>query len=208
MRYSLPSLPYAYDALEPHFDQKTMEIHHSKHHQTYVNNANTVLAAYPELDKYTLEELIQNLDKVPADQRTWMRNNAGGHFNHSFFWKQLKIGTVMPSKLQSAIERDFGSVERFKEKFEKTALACFGSGWAWLVLQGGKLRVVSTVNQDSPVMGEAITGTSGLPIIALDVWEHAYYLKYQNKRLDYIKAFWNVVNWDEVAVRFHRKMVI
>lgn len=196
MSYSLPSLPYAYDALEPHFDKQTMEIHHTKHHQTYVNNANTVLEAYPELAKYSVEELIQDLDKVPADKRTFMRNNAGGHANHSFFWKNLKTGTTLGGDLKAAIERDFGSVEKFQEEFEKAAATRFGSGWAWLVLKDGKLAVVSTANQDSPLMGEAVAGASGFPIIGLDVWEHAYYLKYQNKRPDYIKAFWNVVNWD------------
>lgn len=205
MSYSLPSLPYAYDALEPHFDKQTMEIHYTKHHQTYVNNANTVLEAYPELAKYSVEELIQDLDKVPADKRTFMRNNAGGHANHSFFWKDLKTGTTLGGDLKAAIERDFGSVEKFQEEFEKAAATRFGSGWAWLVLKDGKLAVVSTANQDSPLMGEAVAGASGFPIIGLDVWEHAYYLKYQNKRPDYIKAFWNVVNWDEAAVRFAAK---
>ncbi|AXK21894.1 manganese superoxide dismutase [Serratia marcescens] len=205
MSYSLPSLPYAYDALEPHFDKQTMEIHHTKHHQTYVNNANTVLEAYPELAKYSVEELIQDLDKVPADKRTFMRNNAGGHANHSFFWKNLKTGTTLGGDLKAAIERDFGSVEKFQEEFEKAAATRFGSGWAWLVLKDGKLAVVSTANQDSPLMGEAVAGASGFPIIGLDVWEHAYYLKYQNKRPDYIKAFWNVVNWDEAAARFAAK---
>lgn len=205
MSYSLPSLPYAYDALEPHFDKQTMEIHHTKHHQTYVNNANTVLEAYPELAKYSVEELIQDLDKVPADKRTFMRNNAGGHANHSFFWKNLKTGTTLGGDLKTAIERDFGSVEKFQEEFEKAAATRFGSGWAWLVLKDGKLAVVSTANQDSPLMGEAVAGASGFPIIGLDVWEHAYYLKYQNKRPDYIKAFWNVVNWDEAAARFAAK---
>lgn len=205
MSYSLPSLPYAYDALEPHFDKQTMEIHHTKHHQTYVNNANTVLEAYPELAKYSVEELIQDLDKVPADKRTFMRNNAGGHANHSFFWKNLKTGTTLGGDLKAAIERDFGSVEKFQEEFEKAAATRFGSGWAWLVLKDGKLAVVSTANQDSPLMGEAVAGASGFQIIGLDVWEHAYYLKYQNKRPDYIKAFWNVVNWDEAAARFAAK---
>ena len=205
MSYTLPSLPYAYDALEPHFDKQTMEIHHTKHHQPYVNNANTVLEAYPELAKYSVEELIQDLDKVPADKRTFMRNNAGGHANHSFFWKNLKTGTTLGGDLKAAIERDFGSVEKFQEEFEKAAATRFGSGWAWLVLKDGKLAVVSTANQDSPLMGEAVAGASGFPIIGLDVWEHAYYLKYQNKRPDYIKAFWNVVNWDEAAARFAAK---
>ncbi|MDQ9126777.1 superoxide dismutase [Mn] [Serratia fonticola] len=202
MSYSLPSLPYAYDALEPHFDKQTMEIHHTKHHQTYVNNANTVLEAYPELASLSVEELIQDLDKVSADKRTFMRNNAGGHANHSLFWKGLKTGTTLGGDLKAAIERDFGSVEKFQEEFEKAAATRFGSGWAWLVLKGDKLAVVSTANQDSPLMGEAVSGASGLPIVGLDVWEHAYYLKFQNRRPDYIKAFWNVVNWDEAAKRF------
>jgi Fe-Mn family superoxide dismutase len=202
MSYSLPSLPYAYDALEPHFDKQTMEIHHTKHHQTYVNNANTVLEAYPELASLSVEALIQDLDKVPADKRTFMRNNAGGHANHSLFWKGLKTGTTLGGDLKAAIERDFGSVEKFQEEFEKAAATRFGSGWAWLVLKGDKLAVVSTANQDSPLMGEAVAGASGFPIVGLDVWEHAYYLKFQNRRPDYIKAFWNVVNWDEAAKRF------
>ncbi|MBS0055468.1 superoxide dismutase [Mn] [Yersinia sp. Marseille-Q3913] len=203
MSYSLPSLPYAYDALEPHFDKQTMEIHHTKHHQTYVNNANTVLESFPELAKFSVEELIQDLDKVPAEKRTFMRNNAGGHANHSLFWKGLKLGTTLTGDLKTAIERDFGDFEKFQATFEQAAATRFGSGWAWLVLKAdGKLAVVSTANQDSPLMGEAVAGASGFPIVGLDVWEHAYYLKFQNRRPDYIKAFWNVVNWDEAAARF------
>jgi len=203
MSYTLPSLPYAYDALEPHFDKQTMEIHHSKHHQAYVNNANAALESLPELATLTAEELIAQLDKVPAEKRTALRNNAGGHANHSFFWKGLKLGTELKGDLKAAIERDFGSVDKFKEEFEKAAATRFGSGWAWLVLKAdGKLAVVSTANQDSPLMGEAVSGASGYPIAGLDVWEHAYYLKYQNRRPDYIKAFWSVVNWDEAAKRF------
>ncbi|MCE9879144.1 superoxide dismutase [Mn] [Hafnia paralvei] len=203
MSYTLPSLPYAYDALEPHFDKQTMEIHHSKHHQAYVNNANAALESLPELAKLTAEELIAQLDKVPTEKRTALRNNAGGHANHSFFWKGLKLGTELKGDLKAAIERDFGSVDKFKEEFEKAAATRFGSGWAWLVLKDdGKLAVVSTANQDSPLMGEAVSGASGYPIAGLDVWEHAYYLKYQNRRPDYIKAFWSVVNWDEAVKRF------
>ncbi len=203
MSYSLPSLPYAYDALEPHFDKQTMEIHHSKHHQAYVNNANAALESLPEFASLSAEELIAKLDKVPAEKKAALRNNAGGHANHSLFWKGLKLGTTLGGDLKAAIERDFGSVDAFKEKFEQAAATRFGSGWAWLVLkEDGKLAVVSTANQDSPLMGEAISGASGYPIVALDVWEHAYYLKYQNRRPDYIKAFWNVVNWDEAAARF------
>ncbi|KER03063.1 superoxide dismutase [Mn] [Photorhabdus temperata] len=207
MSYSLPSLPYSYDALEPHFDKQTMEIHHTKHHQTYINNANGALEAFPELAKLDVDDLIQQLDKIPADKRTFVRNNAGGHANHSLFWKGLKLGTTLQGPLKEAIERDFGSVDSFKEKFEQAATTRFGSGWAWLVLKDdGKLAVVSTANQDSPLMGEAISGASGYPIAGLDVWEHAYYLQYQNRRPDYIKAFWNVVNWDEAAKRYQEKV--
>ncbi|EQB99331.1 superoxide dismutase [Mn] [Photorhabdus temperata] len=207
MSYSLPSLPYSYDALEPHFDKQTMEIHHTKHHQTYINNANGALEAFPELAKLDVDDLIQQLDKIPADKRTFVRNNAGGHANHSLFWKGLKLGTTLQGPLKEAIERDFGSVDSFKEKFEQAAATRFGSGWAWLVLKDdGKLAVVSTANQDSPLMGEAISGASGYPIAGLDVWEHAYYLQYQNRRPDYIKAFWNVVNWDEAAKRYQEKV--
>lgn len=202
MSYSLPSLPYAYDALEPYFDAQTMKIHHNKHHQAYINNANSVLESNPELAKYSVEELIECLDRVPAEKRFIMRNNAGGHANHSFFWKNLKTNTTLSGKLKASIESNFGSVEEFKKEFEKTASAHFGSGWAWLVLQGEKLSIVSTANQDNPIMGHAVSGASGLPIIALDLWEHSYYLKYQNKRLDYIKAFWSVVNWDEASAIF------
>lgn len=202
MAYTLPELGYAYDALEPHFDAMTMEIHYSKHHQTYVNNANGALESLPELANLTAEELIADLEKVPADKRTFLRNNAGGHANHTLFWQILKTGTTLQGDLKAAIERDFGSVENFQAEFEKAAATRFGSGWAWLVLDEGKLKVVSTANQDSPLMGEAVAGCKGYPIVGLDVWEHAYYLKFQNRRPDYIKAFWNVVNWDEAAKRF------
>ncbi|KTL60066.1 superoxide dismutase [Photorhabdus laumondii subsp. laumondii] len=207
MSYSLPSLPYSYEALEPHFDKQTMEIHHTKHHQTYVNNTNSALEAFPELAGLGIDDLIQQLDKIPADKRTFVRNNAGGHANHSLFWKGLKLGTTLQGSLKEAIERDFGSIDSFKEKFEQAAATRFGSGWAWLVLKDdGKLAVVSTANQDSPLMGEAISGASGYPITGLDVWEHAYYLQYQNRRPDYIKAFWSVVNWDEAAKRYQEKV--
>ena len=202
MAYQLPALPYAYDALEPHFDTQTMEIHHSKHHQAYVNNANAVLANLPEWEKLSAEELIARLAELPENVRTPLRNNAGGHANHSLFWQILKTGTTLKGKLKAAIERDFGSVEAFQAEFEKAATTRFGSGWAWLVYEDGKLKVVSTANQDSPLMGQAVSGASGYPIIGLDVWEHAYYLKFQNRRPDYIKAFWQVVNWDEAARRF------
>lgn len=203
MAFTLPELGYSYDALEPHFDAKTMEIHHSKHHQAYVNNANAALEGTEWADK-SAEEVIKNLDKLPSDKQTAVRNNAGGHANHSLFWTILKTGTQLQGSLKEAIERDFGSVDAFKEAFEKAAATRFGSGWAWLVKQGDKLAVVSTANQDSPLMGKDIAGCEGTPIIGLDVWEHAYYLNYQNRRPDYIKAFWNVVNWDKAQENFDK----
>ena len=211
MAYTLPELGYAYDALEPHFDTQTMEIHHSKHHQAYINNANAVLESSPELAELAAAgcpgQFISNLDKVPVDKRTALRNNVGGHVNHSLFWKSLKKGTLLQGALKAAIERDFGSVDAFKAEFEKAATTRFGSGWAWLVIQeGGKLAVVSTANQDSPLMGKEIAGCEGFPIFGLDVWEHAYYLKFQNRRPDYIKEFWNVVNWDFANERFEKKV--
>jgi len=203
MSFTLPELGYSYDALEPHFDKETMEIHHSRHHQAYVNNANAALEGSEWAEK-SAEEVIANLDKIPADKQTAVRNNAGGHANHSLFWTVLKTGTELKGSLKDAIVRDFGSVEAFQEQFEKAAATRFGSGWAWLVKQGDKLAVVSTANQDSPLMGKDVAGCEGTPIIGLDVWEHAYYLKYQNKRPDYIKAFWNVVNWDKAQENFDK----
>ncbi|PRI60214.1 superoxide dismutase [Mn] [Haemophilus influenzae] len=205
--YTLPELGYAYNALEPHFDAQTMEIHHSKHHQAYVNNANAALEGLPaELVEMYPGHLISNLDKIPAEKRGALRNNAGGHTNHSLFWKSLKKGTTLQGALKDAIERDFGSVDAFKAEFEKAAATRFGSGWAWLVLTAeGKLAVVSTANQDNPLMGKEVAGCEGFPLLGLDVWEHAYYLKFQNRRPDYIKEFWNVVNWDFVAERFEQK---
>ncbi|MGP4123640.1 MAG: superoxide dismutase [Mn] [Sodalis sp. (in: enterobacteria)] len=204
MSFMLPSLSYGYNALEPYFDKETMEIHHTKHHQTYVNNANRALESLPEFANLSVYDLLQKLDQFQEEKKTVLRNNAGGHANHSLFWKGLKQGTSLQCELKSAIDRDFGSVDAFKEAFEKAAETRFGSGWAWLVKKDGKLAVVSTANQDNPLMGEAISGTSGYPILGLDVWEHAYYLKYQNRRPDYIKSFWNVVNWDEAAASFRR----
>ena len=206
MAYTLPELGYAYDALEPHFDAQTMEIHHSKHHQAYVNNANAALEGLPaELVEMCPGQLVSNLDKIPAEKRGALRNNAGGHTNHSLFWKSLKKGTTLQGTLKDAIERDFGSVETFKAEFEKAAATRFGSGWAWLVLTAeGKLAVVSTANQDNPLMGKEVAGCEGFPLLGLDVWEHAYYLKFQNRRPDYIKEFRNVVNWDFVAERFEQ----
>ena len=208
MAYTLPELGYAYDALEPHFDAQTMEIHHSKHHQAYVNNANAALEGLPaELVEMCPGQLVSNLDKIPAEKRGALRNNAGGHTNHSLFWKSLKKGTTLQGTLKDAIERDFGSVEAFKAEFEKAAATRFGSGWAWLVLTAeGKLAVVSTANQDNPLMGKEVAGCEGFPLLGLDVWEHAYYLKFQNRRPDYIKEFWNGVNWDFVAERLAKKL--
>ena len=203
MAYTLPQLSYAYDVLEPHFDAMTMEIHHSKHHQTYVNNANAIVETLPEAyQTLSAEELIAHIAELPTDKQTPVRNNVGGHANHTLFWQVLKTGTTLSGSLKDAIERDFGSVEAFQAEFEKAAQTRFGSGWAWLVVENGKLKVVSTANQDSPLMGAAIAGCSGTPLLTLDVWEHAYYLKYQNRRPDYIKAFWHVANWDEAQRRF------
>ena len=207
MAYTLPELGYAYDALEPHFDEMTMTIHHTKHHQAYVNNANAALESLPEFAALSAEELIGRLKELPADKQTVLRNNAGGHANHSLFWKNLKTGTTLQGDLKAAIERDFGSVEAFQAEFEKAAATRFGSGWAWLVWDEGRLKVVSTANQDTPLMGEDIAGCKGYPLIGLDVWEHAYYLKFQNRRPDYIKAFWHVENWDEAARRTVSKAV-
>jgi superoxide dismutase, Fe-Mn family len=203
MAYTLPPLGYAYNALEPHFDEMTMEIHHSKHHQTYVNNLNAALKDH-ELSSLSVDDLVAQIDKVPEDKKKAVRNQGGGHANHSFFWKNLRLGTTLSGPLEEAIQSTFGSIDEFKSQFEKAATTVFGSGWAWLVLQNGTLKVVTTANQDSPLMGDAVSGTSGFPIIGLDVWEHAYYLKYQNRRPDYIKAFWSVVNWDEAARRFEQ----
>lgn len=197
MTYQLPDLPYAFDALEPHIDAKTMEIHHDKHHATYVNNLNKAIEG-TDLGNQTIEELVANLNQVPEAIRTAVRNNGGGHANHSLFWTVLSPngGGEPTGDLKVAIEKEFGSFEKFQELFANAATSRFGSGWAWLVVADGKLEVMSTANQDSPL-------TEGkTPILALDVWEHAYYLKFQNRRPEYIGAFWNVVNWDEVARRY------
>lgn len=194
MAYTLPELPYAYDALEPHFDARTMEIHHSKHHNAYIQKVNDALAGH-DLANHTIEEVMQNIDKVPADKKQAVINNGGGHANHSLFWTVVgpNAGGTPTGDLAAAIDAAFGSFDAFKEQFANAAATRFGSGWAWLVVSGGKLEVTSTPNQDSPLM-EGKT-----PILGLDVWEHAYYLNYQNRRPDYIAAFWNVVNWGKVA---------
>ena len=204
MAYELPPLPYPKDALEPYIDALTMEIHHDKHHNAYVTNLNKAIAGKPDLESKTIEALVSNLDAVPADIRGTVRNIGVGHLNHSLFWKWLgpKAGGAPTGKLADDIKSAFGSFDAFKEKFEAGGVGRFGSGWVWLVQHGGKLEIVSTPNQDNPIMGKAIAGCEGKPILGCDVWEHAYYLKYQNKRPDYLKAFWNVVNWTEVAKHY------
>jgi Fe-Mn family superoxide dismutase len=204
MPFELPPLPYDKAALEPHFDAMTMEIHHDKHHAAYVANLNKAIAGNAALEGKSLEALIGDLASVPDTIRGPVRNNGGGHWNHSFFWKILapKAGGVPTGKLGDAINSTFGTFDEFKTKFEAAAIGRFGSGWAWLVSNGGKLEIVSTPNQDTPLMGKAVSGVEGKVILGVDVWEHAYYLKYQNKRADYLKAFWNVVNWAEVAKNF------
>ncbi|MGC3956474.1 MAG: superoxide dismutase [Verrucomicrobiota bacterium] len=202
--FKLPALPYALDALEPHIDARTMEIHHSKHHKAYVDNLNKALVDTAELARKPLEELLGDLSVVPEKNRAAVRNNGGGHFNHSLFWQMMKKdgGSEPKGDLAKAIEATFGSFAAFKENFGKAATTRFGSGWAWLTLNQGKLEIVSSANQDTPLMGKAVAGSEGQPLLGLDVWEHAYYLKYQNKRADYIAAWWNVVNWDFVAARY------
>ena len=198
MAYSLPDLPYGYDALEPHIDARTMEIHHSKHHNAYITNVNTALEGHADLASKAVEDLISDLDSVPEDIRGTVRNNGGGHANHSLFWTVLGAGGGRPSgALASAIDSDLGGFDSFKEKFSTAGATRFGSGWAWLVAKDGKLNVMSTPNQDSPLMSG-----DGTPILAMDVWEHAYYLNYPNRRPDYMAAFFNVINWGEVGRRF------
>lgn len=198
MAHELPALPYAFNALEPHIDALTMEIHHDRHHGTYVNNLNAALDGHADLQAKNLHDLLSNLNAVPENIRTAVRNNGGGHANHSLFWEILSPngGGQPTGKIADAIHATFGSYEKFQEEFTKAATGRFGSGWAWLVVDGGKLAIISTANQDNPIM-EGKT-----PVLGLDVWEHAYYLKYQNKRPDYIKAFWNVINWAAVNQRF------
>jgi len=205
MAYTLPALPYAFNALEPHIDARTMEIHHGKHHQAYITNANNLLKDTPALAELCVNKLIADLTQVPEAIRTGVRNNAGGHSNHSFFWTVIGPGKGGAPKgsLGAAIDSTFGSFDKFKEEFGKTAAARFGSGWAWLYVgKDGKLAIGSTANQDSPLMGKAVAGIEGKPVIGLDVWEHAYYLHYQNKRPDYVTAWWNVANWDVAQANF------
>jgi len=200
MAHELPSLPYPHDALEPHIDKLTMEIHHGRHHKAYVDNLNKALAGQPALEAKSLDALLGDLASVPEAVRGAVRNNGGGHWNHSFFWKIMapRAGGAPGGKLADALKAAFGSFAEFQARFENAGLTRFGSGWAWLVVRQGRLAVVSTANQDNPLMGPAVAGCEGVPILGVDVWEHAYYLKYQNRRADYLKAWWNVVNWPEV----------
>jgi Fe-Mn family superoxide dismutase len=203
MPYTLPPLPYAFNALEPHIDARTMEIHHGKHHQAYITNVNKALEGSPLLDQ-PVEKLIANLSAVPEDKRIAVRNNGGGHANHSLFWTIMgpKAGGEPTGDLKKAIDADLGGFATFKEKFTAAATTRFGSGWAWLGVKDGKVCVCSTPNQDSPLMGKGVVDCPCTPILGLDVWEHAYYLNYQNRRPDYIAAFYSVINWTEVARRF------
>jgi len=198
MAYELPALTYAHDALEPYIDARTMEIHHGKHHAAYVTNLNNALANHPDWQNKPIEELVSGLSSVPEAIRTAVRNNGGGHLNHTMFWQQLKTGgSPLGGELLTAMNSSFGTLDTFKEQFNKAGLGRFGSGWAWLVVEKtGKLAITSTANQDNPL-------TDGIsPILGVDVWEHAYYLKYQNRRADYLNAIWNVVDWSDVANRF------
>ncbi len=197
MAHELPPLPYGYNALEPHIDEQTMRIHHDKHHGTYVTNLNAALDKHPELHKKSLDDLLRDLNSVPEDIRTAVRNNGGGHWNHSMFWQIMgpKAGGEPTGAVKDAIQAAFGDFAKFKEQFKAAALGRFGSGWAWVVSDGSKLAIVSTPNQDNPMM------EGKRAVFGLDVWEHAYYLKYQNRRADYVDAWWNLVNWAEVAKR-------
>ncbi|CAL4320519.1 Superoxide dismutase [Mn] [Buchnera aphidicola (Eriosoma grossulariae)] len=202
MSYSLPVLPYKYDYLEPYFDALTMNIHYNKHHQNYINNTNNILESmnFPNIKA---EILIKKLDDIPLVSQNNLRNNLGGHVNHCLFWNGLKIGTVLKGNLKEKLISTFNNIQQFQSEFEKIALSRFGSGWIWLVYHDNCLKIISTANQDNPLMGESLTGVSGDPIICLDLWEHSYYLQYQNRRLEYVQAFWNVVNWDEASRRYN-----
>ena len=204
MAHELPPLPYSPDALEPHIDRQTMEIHHGKHHNAYVTNLNKAIAGNAALEAKSLDALVKDLASVPDSLRGPVRNNGGGHWNHSFFWRIMgpKAGGAPSGKLANDLNATFGSFDAFKEKFEAAGAGRFGSGWAWLVVNNGKLEIVSTANQDNPLMGKVIAGCEGKPLLGVDVWEHAYYLKYQNRRPDYLKAIWNVINWAEVAKNY------
>ena len=205
MSHQLPNLSYSVDALEPHIDARTMEIHHGKHHQTYINNLNAALESNPDLSAKSVDDLISDLSQVPENIRGAVRNNGGGHSNHSFFWQVISPsgGGIPIGSLNDAITSAFGSFDAFKDAFTKAALTRFGSGWAWLIKSGDSVAVTSTPNQDSPLM-EGIADATGTPLIGLDVWEHAYYLNYQNRRPDYISAFWNIVDWERANALFEK----
>ena len=205
MSHQLPNLSYSVDALEPHIDARTMEIHHGKHHQTYVNNLNAALESHTALSAKPVEELIADLSQVPEEIRPAVRNNGGGHSNHTFFWETISPsgGGTPTGSLNDAITSVFGSFDSFKDAFAKAALTRFGSGWAWLIKTGDSVKVTSTPNQDSPLM-EGVADDTGIPLIGLDVWEHAYYLNYQNRRPDYVGAFWNLVDWDRANALFEK----
>lgn len=204
MPHQLPPLPYAKEALEPHIDTLTMEIHHGKHHQAYVTNLNKAIAGNAALEAKTIDALIKDLAAVPDAVRGAVRNNGGGHWNHTFFWNIMapNAGGAPSGAVAAAINAAFGSFDSFKEKFEAAGLGRFGSGWVWLIAKAGKVEIASTANQDNPLMGSSIAGCDGVPILGVDVWEHAYYLTYQNRRADYLKAWWNVVNWSAVAKHY------
>jgi superoxide dismutase, Fe-Mn family len=200
LAYELPPLPYDYSALEPHIDTETMKLHHDKHHQAYITNLNAAIEKHPDLSKHIPEDLIRNLSNIPEDIRTAVRNNGGGHVNHTMFWAIMKPkgGGEPTGAIGEQIKKDFSSFEDFKKQFNETTAKQFGSGWGWLVYEGNKLKIVTTANQDNPL-------SNGLyPILGNDVWEHAYYLKYQNRRPEYLAAWWNTVNWDEVNKRFEQ----
>jgi len=210
MAFTLPDLPYAFNALEPHIDARTMEIHHGRHHKAYVTNANKALEG-TRWAEVPVEKIVTQLAELPENIRTAVRNNAGGHLNHSLFWQVMAPpiaggGGAPSGDLATAINRTFGTFDHFKEEFTKAATGRFGSGWAWLIVKDGAATICSTANQDNPLMGDGVAGCSGTPILGLDVWEHAYYLKYQNLRPDYIAAWWNVVNWPKVASNYGAAM--
>lgn len=202
MSYKLPILNYSYDSLEPYIDTETMKIHHTKHHQAYVNNTNTILQG-TKFKHLPIFDLLPKLNSINLEHKIMLQNNSGGHANHILFWNGLKVGTVLTDNLKIALKDNFGSIEAFKYKFETLASNHFGSGWIWLVKLNNMLRIVSTVNQNNPLMGVNLAGVEGYPILCLDVWEHAYYLRYKNNRNDYIRSFWSIVNWDEASKRFN-----
>ncbi|CAL4320157.1 Superoxide dismutase [Mn] [Buchnera aphidicola (Thelaxes suberi)] len=209
MNYLLPQLDYAYNSFEPFIDAETMEIHHTKHHQAYIDNTNNIIKIM-ELNPIPIESLILSLKDLYSSSNTninfiKLRNNAGGHINHVLFWKCLKRGTLVHGSLKQAIETNFNSMDNFKKEFENKAISHFGSGWVWLIKKNNKLFIETTFNQDNPLMGESICGISGYPIFGLDLWEHAYYLKYKNRRIDYVQSFWQILNWDEAMLRFEQK---